>query len=274
MPRRYILLISWLAVAQAPDAAQADEPETLPPQTRPMDPAARTRLEQGLVHYNAREYELAITAFAAGYAIDPRRDFLFAMAQAERLSGDCPTAVVLYEKFLASQPPAAQERAARDNLGRCRTALTSRPEEAEPVATAAVPAALPAATRHLAPAAILAPAVPRDRGSPPWYHDELGVTLLGASVASLGVGAGYLVASRSAESAAQDAATYGESMALFERAEHRRTVAWIGFGAGAALLTSAAVRYLWFPAEPSSRRRALAASVTSTHAGLALSVTF
>src|ERR1043165_2668234 len=89
---------------------------------------AKAHFDQGAVFFAAKDYEAAISAFEAGYALDPRPEILFAWAQAARLSGDCPSAIVLYERFLAGQPPARQARAARANRELCKQALATRPE--------------------------------------------------------------------------------------------------------------------------------------------------
>jgi hypothetical protein len=91
-----------------------------------MDPRAREHLERGVVHYEAKRYEAAIAEFKAGYALEPRRELLFAWAQAERLRGNCAGAVGLYRKVLEQAPSPEQARVTSYHLERCQ-ALVPEP---------------------------------------------------------------------------------------------------------------------------------------------------
>src|SRR5688572_23244252 len=93
----------------------------------PMKPEARARLESGLKRFTAKEWDAAIAEFRAGYAIDPRPDFLYAWAQAERLRGNCPEAVKLYQEYIASGVTAAQAKMTADHLARCKDATPPPP---------------------------------------------------------------------------------------------------------------------------------------------------
>src|SRR5262245_14065091 len=97
-----------------PRAARAQDGETTP-----IKPEAKVRLARGLEYYKMKEFEAAIAEFEAAYAIDPRKEILFAQAQAERLSGDCASAAVLYRRFLGMDPPAVHAEAARASLEKC-----------------------------------------------------------------------------------------------------------------------------------------------------------
>ena len=91
-----------------------------------MDPEAKVHLDRAVAHYAAKAYDAAIVEFRASYAIEPRRELLFAWAQAERLRGNCAAAVPLYRKVLDGQPSQQQAEIARAHLDRCR-ALLPRP---------------------------------------------------------------------------------------------------------------------------------------------------
>ena len=120
-------------------------------------------------------------ALRAAYALEPRREILFAEAQATRLGGDCRAAVPLYERFLATDPPPRQVEAARIALGRCRDAgrdraagaRSRRPPRRQRRPAAGVP-----------PPAPVAAAVARRRRTPaPWHRDPTGAVLAGSAVA-------------------------------------------------------------------------------------------
>jgi len=214
------------------------------------DIAARvdTHLRRGIEFYAQKQFELAILEFRAGYEIDPRPDFLFALAQAERLSGDCPTAIVYYRRFLETEPVANQAEAARVNLRRCERALESGPSG---VPRRDTDAALDQAEQAADPAP---PAIPEPSPTPsvsrqvetpmrPWYRDSLGLSLAAGSVVGLGLGAGFWMLKRSAESDASQSLDYGTYVDNLERARRNRTLAVVGLGVGTALAGAAVYRY-------------------------------
>ena len=70
-----------------------------------MRPEAQALYDRGLGRFQTHDYASATADFEAGYAIEPRREFLFAEGQAKRLAGDCKGAVALYQRFLTTNPP-------------------------------------------------------------------------------------------------------------------------------------------------------------------------
>jgi hypothetical protein len=204
-----------------------------------MSAEARAHYDRGIELYTAKDYGAAIRELAAGYAIDPRREFLFAQAQALRLSGDCKGAVPLYQQFLASQPPEVQVNATHIGLGRC----------AQQMATAAPPAAAVAAPVPTAIEKGPAPPAPRSPARPeapaPWYHDRWGAVLLGAGGLALAAGTGFMVASMSArDDANQSAADYPDYARRWDTAQSRWRIAVTGLAVGGALTGAAILRYL------------------------------
>lgn len=224
-----------------------------------MSQEAHAHYERGLELYGVKDYAGAIRELDAGYALDPRREFLFAEAQAHRLAGDCKSAVPLYKKFLDSEPDDVQVNAAHIALARC----------AEQMATAPAPPARPATT---APPIATSSPVPAPRTAPaPWYQDTAGGALLGAGVAALAVGTGFSFAALSArDDANRSAATYPDYSSRWSTAQGRSHLAIGAFAAGAALTGAALYRY-WHvrrahaPASP--KLDAWAAPVTATAAG-------
>ncbi len=99
-----------------------------------IDPAARDHLDRGLVLYAEKHYEAASKAFSEGYALDPRPEFLFAWAQAERLAGHPQRAIELYREFLTTEPPTQQVEASVRHIIGCEheIANASKPEEVKP----------------------------------------------------------------------------------------------------------------------------------------------
>ncbi|HUH05819.1 MAG TPA: hypothetical protein VML75_27710 [Kofleriaceae bacterium] len=253
------LISSGVSTARADDGAD-----------RPSGIAARvdTHLQRGIEFYAEKQYELAIVEFRAGFALDPRAEFLFALAQAERLSGDCPTAVVYYQRFLETRPEPGQAEAARVNARRCERALESgpggRPHETTERALDGAEAAGAAE-----PPAVVAPGVARDgEHRSGWYRDPLGGALIGGSAVGLGLGVGFLVAKSSAESAAASAGSYDDYVSDLDRARRYRTIALIGLGAGVVLGAAASYRYL--TVKPAGRRELTVVPTAGSATGVAL----
>ncbi len=189
-----------------------------------MHPAAQLLYDRALAAFAARDYPAAIRDTEAGYAIDPRREFLFTEAQAKRLAGDCRGAVVLYQRFLTTAPPQVQVDATHIALARCAQELASRP----PVVVVAPPA----------------PAAPAPRPAPPrWWRDPWGWSLAAAGVVGLGIGLGAFIAAQTARDDAGDETTLAGYQARWSTAESRRDVALVAASVGAAALAAAGVRF-------------------------------
>lgn len=218
------LVIVWAAVSARPELAEAD---------RSSRSRADRRLAKGLELYRARDYDKAIAMFKEGYAIEPRREFLYALGQAERLSGDCESALVYYRNFLSRNPPEKAAAAAFEQIEVCERALASGP------ARRSRPAPAPP------PPVVVAPAPRASPPAPPWYHDTVGDALLGAGVVFLVAGGGFFASAQSSASAAGSAEDYPEFDRLAGLAHSRRNVAIGMTVAGSALVGAAVYRFVW-----------------------------
>ena len=223
---------------------------------------ADAHLRRGLERYAARDYEGAIAEFKAGYALEPRRDFLFAMGQAERLSGDCPSAIVYYRRFLARTPNHRQRQAAWDNLRRCQRALSSGPGHTDPTAVLFADDTPPPAITKPPPAPVARPA---------WYRDPVAGALLVIGVVMVGVGGGFLRAAGSAEANAGHATTYQQYAADMSTAGQRRSIGVATIAAGGALLVGAVYRYITGRATATEK---LAVGVSGTGAAVSFGGSF
>jgi hypothetical protein len=211
-----------------------------------MKPEARALYDQGLALYQAKDYAAAIKALEQGFALEPRREFLFANAQARRLDGDCRGAVPLYQRFLEMAPPPVQAQATQIALARCAQQLAA------------------ARVEPIAPPVVVAPPPPPP--PPPWWHDRAGAALVGAGVVGLGVGTGFLVAALAARGSGGEP-VWTDLDARQARAEQRMTIAVVGLAAGGALVAGGVARYAWV------RHRARA-TLTVVPGGLALGGSF
>src|SRR5262245_2369903 len=87
---------------------------------------ANARYEKGLSLYEAKDYEKAIAELKGAYQLDAKQEYLFAWAQAERLSGDCRSALGLYDQLLEDKrtPRELAERV-REVHKRCEETLAA-----------------------------------------------------------------------------------------------------------------------------------------------------
>jgi tetratricopeptide (TPR) repeat protein len=189
-----------------------------------MQPEAAALYARGLERYTAHDYARAIADLEAGYAIEPRREFLFAEGQAKRLAGDCKGAVALYQRFLATSPPAVQANATQMALGRCAQHLAAHPE-------------------------IVVVQPPRQPPPPPppppkWWRDPLGLGFTGAGAASIGVGIAFVVASYSARADAGGASSYDPYNQRWSTAESRWRVGVGTLALGTALTAVGVTRFV------------------------------
>ena len=198
-----------------------------------MHPAAQALYDRALKGFETHDYAAAIRDLEAGFALDPRRELLFAEAQAKRLAGDCRGAVVLYQRFLTTRPPALQVDATQIALARCAQELAKKPE-----------------------VVVTPPPPPPPKPAPPrWSRDSWGLGLTGAGVVAVGIGAGFLVAAEVALGDARDAATYSDYASHRSTAGTRLDVAVGALAIGGALVTAGVSRLLLV------RRHARAAAV-------------
>jgi hypothetical protein len=222
--RSAVLALSFL-LSLAPRMAHAGEPA--------MKPEARAHLERGLAAYGEKDWTLAISEFRAGYALDPRPDFLFAWAQSARLSGDCAAAIDLYQQFIATGPSPEQSDAAHKMTDRCRETL------------AATPAPPPApAPPHVAPPPPPAPPPAAPVSERAWWKDGWGAGFSAVGLVGVGLGVGLYAAAQSSDDAAAHADSYDEFARRKDEAASHRTYAALSVGVGGAFLVTAGVRYL------------------------------
>jgi hypothetical protein len=222
--------------------------------------------------YAERAFDAAVREFQSGFALEPRREFLFAEAQAHRLAGRCDRALPLYERFLASGPSPLQREAARLAVERC--------VRATPAGTTPVPATEDASSRAsrgaLSARAGTASGEPRDAGAregdtpvptaaPLWRDPWLlasGAVLVVASV----MGVAALLSAESREQASADATTYADFDRLWSSAERRRTAGVAALAVAAAATGAGVFRVLRLQGE----RERTAATPRSARAGWSL----
>ena len=174
---RHVLTLALLLAFAAPVRADS-----------PVD-KAKAHLALAERHFAAQQYDKAAAELKEAYVLDPKPEYLYALAQALRLSGDCPAAVRAYTQYLKTHPAEAEASKARANIERCK----SEPTQPLPVAPAPSPEPPPppAPSPAVAPPLRVAPLPADDRTRSGWTRDYLGHALVGSGVV-LGVAGSLL----------------------------------------------------------------------------------
>lgn len=101
------VLLPALALVLRVDPSAAEEGASKPPSALPASDDASSAEQlyaAGVEDFKAQRYDLAIQKFAAGYRLSAAPLFLYNLAQAHRLKGDCAEALNRYRAFLATDP--------------------------------------------------------------------------------------------------------------------------------------------------------------------------
>jgi hypothetical protein len=203
------------------------------------DPNDESALERAAQEAFAQE-RYADTVRLAARAFELTGDYrhLYAAAHAERFRGNCGAALGLYARVMAAEPTNELGELARRGIQLCEETHSDPGSIAAPTSPPD-PSSEPAPEVATSPDPTPEPPRPRPR----WIRDPLGGTLLGTGIVAVAVGAGLWVQSsadlRAADRAEDEAAFAGAR----QRAQGFRIGGIIGFAAGGALLTGAAIRY-------------------------------
>ena len=173
------------------------------PPSRAAVAEARRHLERGNALYQQGRYDDAVTELLAGYGIDPKPDFLYAIGQAERKRGDCKAAIRYYQEYVDTGQSQQRTLAVLMQIDRCKQELAAAGPSAKPStppAATSEPTA-PPTTTETPPPVVATPEPPAAAPSPVepapsdrrplykrwWLWTVVGVAAAGAAV-GLGVG--------------------------------------------------------------------------------------
>jgi tetratricopeptide (TPR) repeat protein len=224
-----IALLTALVLLVAAPPARADSPNA----------EADKHAEAGKAAFAAERYSDAITEFRAANALRPDPKLVYAIAQAQRLAGDCAGAIKSYQEFIDTKSDAKLSEYSEANIARCKEELAAKPTpapvEPTPPAPAPDPSPAPAPSEPSSSEIRLPPPEePTDTGSRPWYRDWIGNALVITGVAGVAVGTTFYVQGRNAASKANDAADYDSFLDAREAASSALTKQRIGLGAAIA----------------------------------------
>jgi type IV secretory pathway VirB10-like protein len=182
---------------------------------------ATDHFAKGTRFYNIQDWTNALKEYREAYTLDPKPETLWAIAQTQRLSGDCRGAILTYKAFMRTASTnganAAMEwiktcEADLDAQRKAIDAATTTPPPTEPKPTKPTPpppTTTPPPTPPPNPPPTVAPPAP---APVPASHrsavlDPLGDVLLVVGVGGLAVGAAYVAAGTSDANNAPNAAT-------------------------------------------------------------------
>jgi len=239
---KHLVLVTTTLALLAPAIASADD--------------VGDHVDKGTRFYNLQDWANALKEYKQAYALDPRPETLWAIAQTQRLAGDCRSAILTYKAY-ARGASAAGENAAEDAIKQCQADLGARQhavdsisaEPARPVAVASTP---PTPTPP-------APQPPR-----PWFRDPLGDTLFVAgAVGVLGGGTFFVLGELHMRDAASDP-TWGGYRSATTRAGTDQAIGAIAAAGGAVCVGLAIWRFAAIKGrEPDEHQPAIAIGPTS-----------
>ncbi|TPV93532.1 MAG: tetratricopeptide repeat protein [Myxococcales bacterium FL481] len=197
----------------------------------------------GLSLYEAGEFERAQGEFERAYELRPTPDVLFAWAQSARLVGNCSTAISLYQRFIATDPPARQVDAANQHVARCRQTLATERSLAGQVPTQSATECSDRSTARVSTRETSTAGAPVDRPRR-FARDALTTTLAGAGLIGLAGGVALFASAQSHSRQASELNSYAAFDAAQTRTQRHRTAAAVVGGTGLALGLTAVVRYI------------------------------
>jgi tetratricopeptide (TPR) repeat protein len=145
--------------------------------TASADRSAADLLKSARQHFDLQEYAQAEADLKEAYRLEPKPEILYALAQAQRMNGECDKAIVSYQNFLRSNPRADQAKLASENVERCKAELAAKPKPTpeptpEPKPTPEPPKPTPAPTTRTVGVA--------------WSSNWAGHVLVGGGLAAIG----------------------------------------------------------------------------------------
>jgi tetratricopeptide (TPR) repeat protein len=205
--------------------------------------AAKAHSDRGMMYYNLSDWPAAIREFRAAFEADPRPDYLFSKAQAEKHRGDYTAAILSYKAFLRTSDASPARVAATESLIKdCETKLDEA-RKADARREDEQRSAREDKSRQIlssAPAVKVVAAAPVHKS---WATDATGLVLF---IGGLGVGAAgttfFFLGNTEMHNAANQA-TYQQYESNVSEAKTKRLWGIVGMSTGGCLLAASIVRF-------------------------------
>jgi tetratricopeptide (TPR) repeat protein len=213
-----LLACAALAVAGLTTAAHAD----------PAADAAK----KGFEAFKAGKYDEAVKHLKKSYDLDAKPETLYALAQAERLSGDCTSAAAHYHKVIDQMPDLNVSKLVQQNLSLCEKDQPKAEPTPEPAPAAAAPAPAPEPK-------IVTKTVVREVS----HTDKLAMGMLAGGTLAVGASIGLYIAAHSNDDASLKVFNRDDYNSLRDKASTERAAMYVAGVAGVAALGYAVFRY-------------------------------
>ncbi len=210
----------------AQDGAQAQTPAAQTEQVRAL-------FQNGLSHYNLHEYAEAIEAFKEGYRLSRAPGFLFNLAQAYRMMGNCGEALRYYESDVRLEPNAPYRHEADRHIEAMRECVANQQRTTPMVA--------PTITSQPERPPIVDPS----EAHPGRLKRVTGLAIAGVGLALVGTGVYFSVQAhtKSDQCTSSDPCLARDVPALDAEGDRAERRAAIGYAIGGAMVATGAVLY-------------------------------
>jgi tetratricopeptide (TPR) repeat protein len=151
-----VLVLASAVLARPPCASAQDDRES-----------AKSHFSRGTRLYEVGEYRQAMDEFKAAHLAKPDPAFLYNIAQCHRQLGELEQAVVLYKRFLAASPNAANRAEVETRVAEMETELAARKRKADSSTPLSEPGVAAAASAPPQTAPLPAEALQAASGSAP-----------------------------------------------------------------------------------------------------------
>jgi tetratricopeptide (TPR) repeat protein len=197
-------------------------------------------MKQGIEAYKAGKYDEAARILAKAYELDQKPETLFALSQAERLSGDCTTAAEHYHKVIEQISDFNVAKLVQQNLSLCEKSPPPPPPKPETAtrSNATTTGDIKPDSPPPPPPQVITRTVTRDGGT-----DKLTAALLGGGMLAIGVAGGLYLAAGANRDGADKALTLEDHNSLQDKANTEQTASLVAAGVGVALLGVAIYRW-------------------------------
>lgn len=185
-------------------------------------------MKKGIEQYKTGRYSEAAATLQQVYDLDHKPETLFALAQAQRLAGDCTSAAANYHKVLDQMSDLNTAKLVQQNLSLCEKDVP-RPEPKPEPAPAPPPVEPRVVTRTIVKET--------DK------TDVVAASLFGVGMLSLGAAGGLYLAASSNADAADHAATLDAHNSLFNKAKSEDVGMVVAAGVGVAAIGYAVFRW-------------------------------
>jgi hypothetical protein len=233
LPRIVSSLALLAALAFGTSNAHADEA------------AGAEHAKQARIAYDLQDWGKAIAEFRAAYESEQKPEYLWALAQAQRMNQDWSGAIASYKAFKRLDVSTSQANAAELQITKCEAEKAKQEAAAAIQASHAQQKKKPAETSQPAPTKPASekpapePEAPKPRH---WYSDVFGHVLFFSGLAVAGAGGYFLVTGNS--DVGDTSGSYDAALERRDSGKKKQVIGAGGLVVGGALMAGGVVRYL------------------------------